>query len=82
LIEFVFGGLLTWLSGGEGNEPTGLGVTIVLLAVSIRAAGLKTGFGGVSIDVRVLAGGEGRPILWINDDERVVGLDSDEYVRW
>ena len=81
MIEFVFVGLLTWLSCGEGNEPIGLGVIIALLAVSIREAGLKTGFGGVSIDVQVLAGGEGRPMLWI-DDEGAVGLDSDEYGRW
>jgi hypothetical protein len=58
-----------------------MGVGIALVE-SIREGGLKTGFGGVSIDVRVLAGGEGRPVLWIDDDERVVGFDSDKCERW
>jgi hypothetical protein len=54
-------------------------VRIALLVESIQEAGLKTGFAGVSIDVRVLAGGEGRPVLY---DERVVGFDSDECECW
>ena len=52
-----------------------LGVTVALVLESIRG---KTGFGGVSIDVRVLPGGKGRPVWCIDDKERPVGLGSDE----